>query len=54
MEETLYRIELIPAALEDYRKLDGSVRKVEIWGIGKREKAEIYKVVADRLKNKMC
>lgn len=105
MEGTLYRIELIPAALEDYRKLDGSVRKdvnkkidklkknpfagdelgnrdnidltgfyklyacnkririvyrlitpekieiVEIWGIGKREKAEIYKTVADRLKN---
>lgn len=104
MEEKLYRIELIPAAQEDYCKLDGRVRKdvnkkidklkknpfagdelgnknninltgfyklyacnksirivyrlitpekieiVEIWGIGKREKSEIYKIVADRVK----
>lgn len=104
MEEKLYRIELIPAAQEDYRKLDGRIRKdvnkkidklkknpfagdelgnknninltgfyklyacnksirivyrlitpekieiVEIWGIGKREKSEIYKIVADRVK----
>ncbi len=99
------RIELIREALEDYKKLDGSVRKdvakkidkladnpftgdslgnkdnidlsgyyklyacdkkirivyrlitperveiVEIWGIGKRDKMEIYKTIGKRIKN---
>lgn len=97
-----YKIDFIPAASEDYKKLDGSVRKdvnkkidklqenpllgehlgnklnidltgfyklyacgkkirivyrlitpteieiVEIWGIGKREKMEIYKLIGER------
>jgi mRNA interferase RelE/StbE len=101
----LYRIEFIPEAVEDYNRLDGSVRKkvdkkidelrsnpflgeflgnkfnidltgfyktyvdrkkirivyrlinqeveiVEIWGIGKREKEEIYRIIGERLKRK--
>lgn len=101
----LYRIEFIPEAVEDYKRLDGSVRKkvdkkiddlrknpflgeflgykfnidltgfyktyvdrkkirivyrlinqeieiVEIWGIGKREKEEIYRIIGERLKRK--
>jgi mRNA interferase RelE/StbE len=101
----LYRIEFIPQAVEDYKRLDGSVRKkvdkkmeelskdpflgeflgnkfnidltgfyktyvdhkkirivyrlidqeieiVEIWGIGKREKEEIYRIIGERLKRK--
>ena len=99
-----YAVQLIPEAVEDYRRLDGSVRKsvnkkidelksnpflgeklgnkyhnnlsgfykvyvhsrkyrivyrlldgkeieiVEIWGIGKREKEEIYRIIGNRLK----
>lgn len=101
----LYRIEFIPQAVEDYKKLDGNVRKkvdkkieelsknpflgeflgnkfnvdltgfyktyvdrkkirivyrlsaqeieiVEIWGIDKREKEEIYRVIGERLKRR--
>ncbi len=33
-----------------YRLLGGQVEIVEIWGIGKREKEEIYKLVGKRLK----
>lgn len=98
-----YRIELIPGAQKDYKKLDGSIKKlvnkkidelsekpligeklgnknnidltgfykiyvakksirivyrllspneieiIEIWGIGKREKEEIYKLISQRL-----
>jgi mRNA interferase RelE/StbE len=98
-----YRIELIPEAQKDYKKLDGSIKKlvnkkidelsekpfigeklgnknnidltgfykiyvakksirlvyrllspkeievIEIWGIGKREKEEIYKIIGQRL-----
>lgn len=107
MSDKKYKIELIPEALEDYKKLDGSIRKdvnkkieklsenplvgdflgnknnidltgfyklyackksirivyrlitpekieiVEIWGIGKREKMEIYKLLGDRIKNNL-
>ena len=98
-----YRIELIPKAQKDYKKLDGSIKKlvnkkidelskkpfigeklgnknnidltgfykiyvakksirivyrllspkkievIEIWGIGKREKEEIYRIIGQRL-----
>lgn len=104
MEELEIEIRFIPEAAEDYKNLDGSVRKivnkqidklkknplagdelgnkdnvdltgfyklyacnktirivyrlispkkievVEIWGIGKRDKLEIYKIVGERLK----
>ena len=99
----IHRIEFIPEAEKDYRKLDGSIKKlvnkkidllienpflgenlgnkfnidlsgfykiyvakkkfrivyrlitpqkieiIEIWGIGKRDKEEIYRIIADRL-----
>jgi mRNA interferase RelE/StbE len=99
-----YNIEFIPEAVDDYKKLDGSVKKfvdikldelsdkpflgdklgnknnidltgfyklyvakksyrivyrlntpskieiIEIWGIGKRDKAEIYRIMGDRLR----
>ena len=100
-----FKVELIPAAVKDYKKLDGSIKKVvdkkvhelsdkpflgeelgnkhnidltgffkiytakksfriiyrlitpeeveiiEIWGIGKREKEEIYKLIGKRIKD---
>lgn len=101
-----YRIEFLPEAAEDYRQLDGSIKKdiakkidalaenpflgfplgnvhntdlngfyklyaaskkirivyrllgdnivevIEIWGIGRREKEEIYRTIAQRIKRK--
>ncbi len=101
-----YKVQFIPAALQDYKELDGSVRKdvnkrvdeletnpflghklgnkynidltgfyklyahgkkyrivyrliddtkievIEIWGIGKREKEEIYRLIGKRLAKK--
>ena len=102
----MYKIVLIPEAVNDYKELDGSIKKnvekkieelkenpflghslgnkfnidlsgfykiyvqgkqyrivyrlitpqdieiIEIWGIGKREKEEIYRKIAKRLRNK--
>lgn len=101
-----YRVQFIPEAIQDYNKLDGSIRKdvnkkidelgsnpflghklgnkynidltgfykiyvhskkyrivyrlfdekdieiIEIWGIGKREKEEIYRIIGKRLQKK--
>ena len=35
-----------------YRIVKNEIKIVEIWGIGKRDKMEIYKIVGKRLSNK--
>ena len=35
-----------------YRVLDNEIEIVEIWGIGKRDKLEIYKTIGKRITNR--
>ena len=35
-----------------YRVLDNAIEVVEIWGIGKRDKLEIYKTIGKRVTNR--
>lgn len=35
-----------------YRLIDQEIEVVEIWGIGKREKEEIYRIIGERIKKK--
>jgi mRNA interferase RelE/StbE len=35
-----------------YRLLDESIEVIEIWGIGKRDKEEIYRLIGERIKSR--
>ncbi|HNZ78342.1 MAG TPA: type II toxin-antitoxin system RelE/ParE family toxin [Bacilli bacterium] len=35
-----------------YRLIDEEIEIIEIWGIGKRDKEEIYKIIGKRLRKK--
>jgi mRNA interferase RelE/StbE len=37
-----------------YRLLGEEIEIIEVWGIGKRDKEEIYRLIGHRLKKKQC